>query len=85
MESKVEQWQRLISEQASSGETITGYCRRVGVSTSSFDYWRTKISGKKKGEFVRVGGAPLEVVLPSGVIIRVEKEDLPGVLEALNV
>jgi len=85
---KSEEWAKRISEQRKSGESITSYCGRTGVSKSSFEYWRRKLGHEDSGRFVSV--APVEtkdiiIQLGGGIIIRVpEVSLLPAVLEVLN-
>ena len=36
-------WQKLVTDQASSGHSIADSCRRAGVSTASFYAWRQRL------------------------------------------
>ena len=80
-----EDWESLLKEQESSGQSISGFCRERGVSDSAFAYWRKK-AGKEKasGEFVRVeSNQRVSIELPGGSTIRILREDLGTLLEAL--
>jgi hypothetical protein len=91
--SRSELWRRRLEEQRASGETITSYCRRSGISKSSFEYWRGKLAvaveqSKKEGtgRFVPVGvGAEGITIEHGGTTIRLSTtEHLGAVLEILH-
>jgi hypothetical protein len=44
-------WRSHLKRQASSGESIRGYCLRRGLSEASFHYWRREIADRD-GEVV---------------------------------
>ena len=70
-------WQR-------SGVSIAEYCRREGLSSSTFEYWRRQLENKS---FVRVGAMPqIELTLQNGMMLRipVDAATLKAVLEALD-
>lgn len=77
-------WKRHISSWRMSGESAAAYCRREGLASSTFDYWRKRVEGD---QFIRVGEPPrIELVLSDGTILRVpaEAKILQTVLEALD-
>lgn len=78
-------WEKLIREHETSGESAAGFCRARGLSESVFGYWRQKLrSGSKREVFARVTTDELVgVELPGGKVIRVSRQDLPLVVEAL--
>ena len=41
---RVALWRDLMSDQASSGLSVSDWCAREGVSTNTFYYWRKRIS-----------------------------------------
>lgn len=87
MTKKSEEWAKRISEQQKSGESITGYCRRTGVSKSSFDYWRVKLGMEGSGRFVSVTPVMTKeiVIEQGGITIRVpDVTFLAAILEVLN-
>ena len=47
-------WQRLVSEQAGSGETISAFCRERGLGRQSFFAWRKRVSQAQPKPFVEV-------------------------------
>lgn len=87
MTKKRNEWLKRISEQRASGESIAAYCRRSGISKSSFEYWRAKLD-RENGRFVTV--TPVEtkevtIELKNGVMVRIpDLELLPSVLKVLD-
>jgi transposase-like protein len=53
-----EQWQELIEEYSTSGETVAGYCRFNNISVASFYYWKKRLSdaGQRKSGAQRKSG-----------------------------
>lgn len=48
-------WKKLVSEQASSGESVAEFCRTRGISDSALNYWRSKLKEKSnKDGFVLI-------------------------------
>jgi hypothetical protein len=47
-------WQRLVSEQAASGQTISVFCRERGLGRQSFFAWRKRLSQAEAKQFVEV-------------------------------
>jgi hypothetical protein len=84
---KRDEWSKRIAEQRESGESIAAYCRRVGISKPSFEYWRTKLKSDE-GRFVSVSPVkPSEVTieLTNGAVIRVSDIGLLSqIIEVLN-
>jgi|SRR5579859_865787 len=50
-------WQKLVSEQAESGQTITAFCRHRALGRQSFFAWRKRLSQTEPKEFVQVKAA----------------------------
>jgi transposase-like protein len=67
-------WHQRLQRFARSGLSITAFCRREGVSQPSFYAWRRRLgNGSPRFLPVRVvppTGAPVEVLLPSGCVLR---------------
>jgi hypothetical protein len=91
--SRCELWRRRLEEQRASGETIASYCRRSGISKSSFEYWRGKLElavqhskQENTGRFVPVGvGAEGITIEHGGTTIGLSTiEHLGAVLEILD-
>lgn len=81
-------WEKLIREHETSGASAAGFCRARGLSESVFGYWRQKLrSGSKQEVFARVTRTDelVRVELPGGKVIRVSRQDLSLVVEALCV
>jgi transposase-like protein len=74
-----EQARRALEELAASGERASVYARRKGVSPQRIAYWRKRLAGSAKTEFVAVAlptlsSATIEIAV-AGVVVRV-REDL---------
>lgn len=39
-------WQEVFVRFEASGESVTGFCKREGLHTSSFNRWRQRLSGQ---------------------------------------
>jgi putative transposase len=39
------QWQALLARAASSGLSVSAFCRREGISSASFYQWRKRLAG----------------------------------------
>ena len=77
-----ESWKKAIAEQARSGKSIAEFCRDRGLNPKTFSVTKSQM---KKGAFVQVSGSrTVELVLASGIAIRVDVSDLAVVLEALS-
>jgi len=52
-------WEDHIRGQGASGLSIAKYCRKHGLSVSSYGYWRDKLKRQNDegGGFVEVGGS----------------------------
>ena len=70
------EWSGILRGFESSGLTPQAYCRRRGLSLSSFQRWRSRLSAGATAEFVELtpslsesasSGWELEVTLPHGV------------------
>ncbi len=59
-----EEWQRLLTEQAASGQTIRTFCQAKGVGQSSFARWKERLTkagpsgDPKRSPFVPVAVTP---------------------------
>ena len=42
----VQAWQEVVVRFDASGESVTGFCKREGLHTSSFNRWRQRLSGQ---------------------------------------
>ena len=82
---KKHDWEKLIAEQERSGQSASAFCRERGLSAKrmSVEKWRRK---RPEPAFVQVRGKELtvEIVRPSGAVLRVPVEALKEVLEALG-
>ena len=57
---KAEKWKEKYSEWRKSGESQRAYCRRNGISFSTFGYWRKRFGGSDDDAgFVRIERATL--------------------------
>ena len=89
---RVRAWRQLIAAWKQSGQTINAFCRERKLTRSNFDRWRrilaAETAGPPRGAApafvpVRVVAEPLaEVVLPSGLVVRLPVSTAP---EAVRV
>ncbi len=97
MRDKAELWRSRIEDQIKSGESVRGYCLKRGVTESSLSYWKKRLQpaasvvsraavGSGGREFVRIDKPPepIELLHPSGIIIKVSLEQLPEVLRCFQ-
>jgi hypothetical protein len=90
---RVRVWRELIDAWKQSGQTINAFCRERKLTRSNFDRWR-RILAAENGKPIR-GSAPAfvpvrvvaepvaEVVLPSGVVVRLPVSTAPEAVTRL--
>lgn len=94
----VERWRSVVAEQEKSGESVTGYCARRGLSRWTLYEWRRRLRAERSRTFVPVTvvarasasatapgageGAGVEVVLAGGRRLRLERGFDPAALSA---
>ena len=77
-----QRWRDLLDQWRNSNQTISAFCRDHGVSEASFYAWRAELARRDQESALATNSpvfvpvqvltqATLEVVLPSGVVIRV--------------
>src|SRR4051812_26527036 len=89
-------WRKRLARWKASGLKVRDFCEREGVTPTAFAHWRKEISGRDaravaaaEPTFVPVritaqaATAPLEVVLPSGLAVRVPLGFDPAHLRAV--
>jgi transposase len=69
------EWQSVMDRQATSGLSRIAFCKRDGISLTSFDSWRRRLAAREPmADFVDVTPKPagwdVEVALPNGVVLR---------------
>ena len=76
------EWAEILRRFESSGLTVRAFCRRHGLSLSSFQRWRSRLGSASPAEFVELvpttAATPavptsawwLEIALPNGVQLR---------------
>jgi hypothetical protein len=72
-----ERWRQRFHHFTRSGLTVAAFCAREGISTASFHAWKRRLrDGAAAPRFVPVHvaeptrGAPVELLLPSGCVLR---------------
>jgi hypothetical protein len=89
---RVRVWRDLLNAWKRSGQTVNGFCRDRKLTRSNFDRWRRILAdGPTKPKapsprFVplRVVAEPMaEVVLPSGVVLRLPLTSSPDAVTRL--
>lgn len=71
-------WRTTVAGQSSSGQSVRAYCASRRISQASYYYWKRALAGRpvppSSPAFaaVRVVADPvLEIVLPTGLVVRV--------------
>jgi len=49
-----EKWQRLVSEQARSGQSVAAFCQERGLSEPHFYWWKKRLHESVPAKFVEV-------------------------------
>ena len=76
--------EKLVEEQERSGQSVPAFCAERGLHEKSFYVWRQRVR-KQRERFVPVViGDRIELELEGGVRLKVAKQDLKAVLEALR-
>lgn len=77
-----EEWQRLLDEQESSGQTQAAFCAARGIKTTSLRYWKRRLRGESEPEpWVEMGtltgkqtsGWDIELDLGEGICLRLRR------------
>jgi transposase len=88
-------WLDLITRWKTSGQSVAAFCAARGVSQASFYAWRKRLTARSKEPIastppaptfaaVRVlPGLPVEVLLPTGAVVRVPAGADPAVVARL--
>ena len=90
---RVRVWRQLIAAWTQSGQTINAFCRERNLTRSNFDRWRRILADETTQPRrdappafvpVRVVAVPVaEVVLPSGVVVRLPVSTAPEAVTRL--
>ena len=76
-------WQRLVSEQGRSGQTVAAFCRERKLRASHFFWWKKRLGASVAAKFLEVklaavppiprtvGDPRVEVILKNGRSLRV--------------
>jgi transposase-like protein len=71
-------WRRMVADREQSGATVRSFCARLRLKEANFYAWRQELAKRDRltvaPTFVPVRvvrDAAFEVVLPSGVVVRV--------------
>ena len=67
-----QRWQRLLSEQGRSGESVAAFCRQRKLCASHFFWWKKRLGASGAEKFVEVKLAAVAPSLGGGVDPRVE-------------
>ena len=65
-------WQRLLSEQGRSGQSVAAFCREHQLSASHFYWWKKRVGASGAERFVEVKLATAAPTLGAGEDRRVE-------------
>jgi transposase len=87
---RVRVWRDLLDAWKQSGQTVNAFCRDRKLTRSNFDRWRRILAAEsaksKPSPFVplRVVAEPMaEVVLPSGILVRLPLTTPPDAVTRL--
>lgn len=95
-ESNQDLWSARLQEQAASGLGIQAWCVREGLTASAFHYWRKRLATLSQPATTlialpsvgRLTASVLEVMTPSGYVIRIASQEqlgwAKGLLEVLR-
>jgi len=76
--------QQLVDEQERSGKSVPEFCAERGLREKTFYGWRQRVR-PSANRFARIAtDARVELEIGNGVHLRVAREDLRAVLEALR-
>jgi transposase len=90
-------WQQRLDRFRTSGLTVADFCERERISTASFYAWRRRLQASPvpTADMPRLvpvrlvtppAGAPVELLLPSGVVLRLSPDaDLAWLRQLLPV
>ena len=84
MEAEVHNWRE-------SGLTKKEFCQERGIKESMFGYWITRSNQKRKSGFLPLnelpsgGTAPMEIIYPNGVRIKVAARDLKTISQLISL
>jgi hypothetical protein len=88
-------WRGLVSEQARSGQSVSGFCRERNLAASHFYWWKKRLQEEATTKFVKVevtepaasapGDSGVEVRLRNGRSLIVGRGFDPEHLRALVV
>src|SRR4051812_37473340 len=93
---RVRAWRQLIAAWKQSGQTINAFCSERNLTRSDFDRWRRTLARAPGGSSPPSAFVPLrfvaepmaEVVLPSGVVVRLPltatSETVTGLVAAVG-
>jgi hypothetical protein len=77
-----DEWQRLIDEQAASGQTQTAFCAERGISVGSFSQWKRRLAEEPGSPaWIDLSGLPtasstrweIELDLGDGLCLRLRR------------
>ncbi len=74
-----QEWREIVERWRSSGLTGAAFARREGLNTNTFAWWRCELSREQSSRLSlvpvrlppRVSHAPVEVLLPGDITVRV--------------
>jgi transposase-like protein len=78
-----DEWQRLIDEQAASGQTQSAFCAAHGISVASLQYWKRRLGAPattpepwlELGTLAEASAArwDVELDLGDGIVLRLRR------------
>lgn len=78
--------EEILQGHLGSGLSVEAYCRKLGIGSNRFYYWRKAKRDKQTERFVEVGGseAIAEVKISEKVTVKVSVSEVSNLLRSLG-
>lgn len=75
-EAKREHWRGLIAGQASSGQSVRGWCAANGIRESQYYAWKRRLAdeGASVGPSAQAGFVPVDLACAAALVVRVGRD-----------
>lgn len=76
----------IIRGHANSGLSVEEYCRKAGIRSNRFYYWRKALRDRSNERFVevRAGAAMAELAINGKITVKLPVSEVPGLLRSLG-
>lgn len=78
--------EKIVKGYSGSGLSVEAYCRKVGIRSNRFYYWRKALRDERSERFVEVAGteALAEVNIAGNVMVKVAVSEVAGLIRSLG-